>query len=191
MHLNIIRKQILRDKREEYFMSLYKPIHSSLGKYCIGITGNRYDSEDLMNDTVLSIYKNLDKIKNKEAFKAYAFKTARNLYKMSKRRNKFQAVYDEVEVRKMAAHIGNIERQTDFSIIYENILKFPEKTKEAMILFYISDLSNEQIREIQGGSLSGVKLRIKRGREKLIIKMRTQKGSNVNASHEKNFRHEK
>ena len=60
---------------------------------------------------------------------------------------------------------------TEFSLIYEKIMSLPQKTAETMILFHISDLSLEDIRSIQGGSLSGVKLRLKRGREKLLEKL--------------------
>ena len=39
--------------------------------------------------------------------------------------------------------------------------------RETVVLFDVSDLSLEEIRRIQGGTLSGVKMRLKRGRERL------------------------
>jgi predicted DNA-binding protein YlxM (UPF0122 family) len=41
----------------------------------------------------------------------------------------------------------------------------PEKVKETLLLFEVADLSLNEIRIIQGGSISGVKSRLKRGRE--------------------------
>jgi DNA-directed RNA polymerase specialized sigma24 family protein len=58
-------------------------------------------------------------------------------------------------------------------IIYNKILSLPDKMSEALILFHISDLSLEEIQKIQGGSLSGVKLRLKRGREKIMGMVKT------------------
>jgi len=50
----------------------------------------------------------------------------------------------------------------------------PVKMAEALILYHISDLSMGEIQKIQGGSLSGVKLRLKRGREKLLSLLNTK-----------------
>ncbi|NJO68929.1 MAG: hypothetical protein HC830_06245 [Bacteroidetes bacterium] len=68
----------------------------------------------------------------------------------------------------------NQEYLTDFGIVYTKILQLPQRMAEAIILFHISGLSLEEIRKIQGGSLSGVKLRIKRGREKLLSSLKTK-----------------
>jgi hypothetical protein len=39
--------------------------------------------------------------------------------------------------------------------------------RETVVLFEVSDFTLEEIHKVQGGSLSGVKLRLKRGRELL------------------------
>lgn len=48
--------------------------------------------------------------------------------------------------------------------------------KETVILFEISGLSLEEIKKIQGGTISGVKSRLKRGRETLEILMKPRNG---------------
>ncbi len=50
----------------------------------------------------------------------------------------------------------------------------PEKQREALALFEISGLSIEEVREIQGGSLSAVKMRLVRGREQLALLLRSR-----------------
>ena len=45
--------------------------------------------------------------------------------------------------------------------------KLPPKQKEALVLYEITGLTLKEIREIQGGTLSGVKSRLKRGRNSL------------------------
>ena len=49
---------------------------------------------------------------------------------------------------------------------------------KALTLFEISGLSLEEIREIQGGSLPGVKSRVQRGRKKLAEIMGVDDGKN-------------
>jgi RNA polymerase sigma factor (sigma-70 family) len=162
------------EKLEHYqFIELYEPVHKQLSKFCRAISGNKENAEDLMNDTILVVLENMNKMKDKTMFKSYLFSIASNLNKMRFRRSKFHADFDEKEVRKIIDNNYNPEYQTEFRIIYETILSLPQKMSETLILFHISDLTLEEIQEVQGGSLSGVKLRLKRGREKLLIKLNT------------------
>ena len=157
------------------FLRLYEPIHGQLTKYCRAVAGNVHDAEDLMHDTVLNTIENFQKIKDKSAFKAYLFSVASNLHKKKLRRNKFRAEFNENEVHALIDLSQDPEYATDFQIIYEKILALPQKVSEALILFHISGLRLEEIQKIQGGSLSGVKLRLKRGREKLLESLETNR----------------
>jgi RNA polymerase sigma-70 factor (ECF subfamily) len=155
------------------FLELYQPIHSQLTRYCRAISGNTEDAKDLMNDTLLNAFENFNMIRNKSAFKSYLFSIASNLNKKRIRRLKFVSRMNPNEVNCLCELTGNPEYITDFQIIYKEILLLPAKTAETLFLFYISDMSLQEIRKIQGGSLSGVKLRIKRGREKLLFVIKT------------------
>jgi len=123
----------------------------------------------------------MDRIKDPGAFKTYAFRVAGNLHKMKMRRKKFRAEFNEEEIQAMTGVSGNQETMADFNIIYETIHKLPAKTAEALVLFHISDQTLEDIQKIQGGSLSGVKLRLKRGREKLRAMLSTPKQAEIMA----------
>jgi len=154
-------------------MDLYTPVHPHLTRFCRAISGNIADAEDLMNDTVLAALEGLPKLKDELAFKSYIFSIASNLNRMRFRRKKFSAGFNEPELACIADTSGNPEYAVDFTLIYEKMLQLPPKTSEALVLFFISDMSLEEIQKIQGGSLSGVKLRIKRGREKLLQQLST------------------
>ena len=142
-------------------------------RLCRALSGNAVDAEDLLQDTVLNVLENFAKIKDKSAFKAYLFSVASNLYKMKIRRSKFRAGFNDKEVSRIVDLGQNQESLADFRIVYEKMLSLPQRTAEALILFHVSDLSLEDIQKIQGGSLSGVKLRLKRGREKLLSLLNT------------------
>jgi DNA-directed RNA polymerase specialized sigma24 family protein len=90
------------------------------------------------------------------------------LNKKKFRRKKFKAEFNEKELHQIIDLGKNPEQIVEFNMIYEKILQLPQKMSEALILFYINDLTLEDIQKIQGDSLSGVKQRIKRGREKLF-----------------------
>lgn len=162
--------------KKEYkieFISLYEPIHRQFCRFCRAISGNSFDAEDLIQDTILNVLESYNKIKDKSAFKSYMFSVASNLNKMRYRRLKFKASFNDDEIKQIVDFSQNHEYLTDFNIIYQKILSLPHKMAETLILFHISDLSLEEIQKIQGGSLSGVKLRLKRGREKILSMLNT------------------
>lgn len=84
------------------------------------------------------------------------------------RRKKFRAEFNEAELKHLVDSGKSPEAVAEFNLIYAKILQLPEKMSQALILFYINDLSLEEIQQIQGDSLSSVKQRLKRGREKLF-----------------------
>jgi RNA polymerase sigma-70 factor (ECF subfamily) len=155
------------------FLTLYGAVHEQLSRFCRAISGNTNDAEDLMNDVILNVLEDFSKIRDKSAFKSYVFSIASNLNKKKKRRRKFKADFNPSEINLIADISNDQEYLTDFKIIYELILALPERTSETMILFHISDLSIEEVQNIQGGSISGVKQRLKRGREKLLSQLKT------------------
>jgi RNA polymerase sigma factor (sigma-70 family) len=156
------------------FITLYEQVHNQLSKFCRAISGNLEDGEDLLQDTILNSLEGFNKIKDRNVFKSYLFSIASNLHKMKLRRLKFKAEFNDAEINQIIDFGQDQEYLTDFNIVYEMMLSLPEKMAEAIILYHISDLSIEEIKKIQGGSLSGVKLRLKRGREKLLSLLNTK-----------------
>jgi RNA polymerase sigma-70 factor (ECF subfamily) len=122
----------------------------------------------IVNDTVLTVFSQFEKIAKKESFKSYLFSTASNINKMRFRREKFKASFEVHELNQIIDGQQDQETLADFSIIYDKMMLLPQKYREALILFYISDLKIEEIQKIQGCSVSAVKQRLKRGRKKLL-----------------------
>lgn len=164
----------MEKKNNIEFLNHYEPVHNQLYKFCRAISGNTEDAEDLIQDTLLNVLERFDEIKNLSVFKSYVFSVASNLHKMKQRRNKFKATFNEEETNQIVDFGQNQEHITEFKIIYEKILSLPAKTSETLILYHISDLSIEEIRKIQGGSISAVKSRLQRGREKVLSLLNTK-----------------
>jgi RNA polymerase sigma-70 factor (ECF subfamily) len=139
--------------QQEEFMKLYEPIHEQLARYCRAISKIKEDAEDLMNETIMIAFQNFEKLKDSSAFKYYCFKIASNLAKHSARRNKVQYQPEELWPE-VAGSFTSPEMLIDYAIVYREIMRMPEKVREAIILYYISDQTYEDIQKIQGGSLS-------------------------------------
>ena len=150
------------------FMALYEPVHSRLSNYCRSMVRNRADAEDLLHDTVVAAYEQFGRLENPDRFAGYLFSIASNLFKKQLRKKKFSGKYDEKEALMLEDLTVDTETRADLSVVMQKMELLPGLQREALILFHISDLPMEEIRNIQGGSLSAVKQRIKRGRERLM-----------------------
>ena len=164
----------MNKKEKIEFLHYYGPIHDQLYKFCRAISGNTEDAEDLIQDTILNVFERFNTIKDLSVFKSYIFSVASNLHKMKLRRNKFKAAFNEEEMNQIIDIGQNQEHLTEFKLVYEKILSLPAKTSETLILYHISDLSIEEIQKIQGGSISAVKSRLQRGREKVLSLLKTK-----------------
>jgi RNA polymerase sigma-70 factor (ECF subfamily) len=150
------------------FMALYEPLHQRLSNYCRSMARNRADAGDLLNDTIIAAYEQFGQLEQQDRFAGYLFTIASNLFKKQLRRKKFRGKYDEKEALLMEDLSIDPETRAELSIVMQKMELLPGLQREALILFHISDLPLEEIQNIQGGSLSAVKQRIKRGRERLM-----------------------
>ncbi len=156
--------------KKEIFLSLLEPIWQNLSGYARALTGNTEDARDLVSDTLLTAFENFENLKDKDAFKSYLFTIVRRKYKRNKWRLRIFSSYDEYEdseVFNRASSDSLPDVKADVDLLYHAMQKLPDKQREALALFEISGFSLLEIQKVQGGTLSGVKTRLKRGRQKL------------------------
>jgi RNA polymerase sigma-70 factor, ECF subfamily len=157
----------LNPSKQEVFMELYTPLHAGFLKYCRSLTGNREDTLDLAGESILIAFGNLEKLRNQDSFKSYLYGIARRLRLHYYRRIRFRGVFDE-HLAEMLIDPGALpDSDHDAQVIYGLLDRLPPKQREAFVLFEISGFSLKEIRELQGGTLSGVSKRLQRGREQL------------------------
>lgn len=148
-------------------MALLEPCLARLSRYCHAMTADREEGKDLLSEAVLAAYEHFDSLRAPEAFTSYLFTTARRLYYRQSRRKKLWTVLGKAHESIADGRSNEAELRLDTEALDRALRKLPEKQREAVVLFEISGLTIEEIRQIQGGSLSGVKTRLVRGREKL------------------------
>ena len=148
-------------------MELLEPLRDKLFMYALALEKNPYEAEDLSGDTILACYEYFPKFRDYDGFKGYLFKTARNLFRRKKRRAKIFGAYEKTRENNIKSQDISPELPYDIEMLYKALADLPDKQNEAVVLFEISGFSLKEIQKIQGGTLSAVKSRIKRGREKL------------------------
>jgi len=147
----------LKYENQDEFISYYEHVKTQLSGLSRTLTRNNEEARDLVSDTILAAYENFD------------IAIATRIHRKQKA-NRTRLVE---ESRPCQENITSSDPMPDISydvkLLYEALDKLPARMKESIVLFEIEGFSIEEIRDLQGGTISGVKSRLKRGREKLRI----------------------
>lgn len=157
----------MKTEKQIEFMKLYEPVHNSFVRFCAAKAYGVLETEDLVNETILNAFANFEKLKEKKAFLSYLFSIACNIVNNVLRKKKIVNYTNEFDCQIEDKAQPTYETKSDIELLYRALNKLPDAQKEALILFEISGFSINEISEIQKTSISAVKQRLKRGREKL------------------------
>lgn len=152
--------------QQQRFLELYEPNHSKLLRYCESILKDPVDAKDLVSETVLVAYEQMDKLQKEASFNYFLFGIARNLIRRQQRRKKFWGIFNTEQAEKLPAQ-KSVELNDDVQLLYQALDKLSPEQKEALILFELSGYNIKEIAEIQNATISNVKARLARGRKKL------------------------
>lgn len=153
--------------KQKQFMELYEPLNDRLARFVYSMVWDREEARDVIGETVLAAYESFEKVRNHQAFLSYLFTIASRVWAKRAKRAQMVTSLSEVHTDYIADEASNIESKSELNEFYAALSTLPEKQREAVSLFEISGLSLNEIVQIQGGSLSGVKSRVARGREEL------------------------
>lgn len=176
MHSTPTAEAMPIETKRSRFESLVLPVWSSLARYCNMLSGEHERAKDLLSETMLLAYQHFEELRDEAAFKAYLFRIASRLDQAWNKRAKREVrlspeLTSELERTRLNSSGEEVERSLEVRELYAALETLPTRQREAVILFEISGLSLAEVQAIQGGSLSGVKSRITRGRETLAKKL--------------------
>ena len=155
------------DDQSEKFLVLYEPHRDSLWRFTRSLVRTHHEAEDVVSETVLQALEGFHRLRDEQAFVSFLFTIASRIVKRQRWRQRLFGEYNsqEIENRQHADPLPDV--QADVDILRQAMQRLPAKTHEAILLFEINGFSLEEIKKIQGGSLSGVKSRLARGRQQL------------------------
>lgn len=184
--MNVIENQLARlalkgDMRAfEELVDLYR---DKLFHMAYRMLNNRQESEDVVQDTFLRVYKNLDRFDDSLKFSTWIYRIATNLCidRLRKRRPTYSLDAESSEYEGLDGYsmIPSDNRTPESElilsdtqrIIHEAIASLPPKYKSVMILRYIHDMSLQEVGDILGMPVTTIKTRVHRGREFLRKKL--------------------
>src|SRR5260370_40305388 len=149
------------------FIETVTQIRPRLHRYCSRMTGSVLDGEDLVQDALFEAYRKLDQFDDRRPLAPWLFRIAHNRCIDFLRRRRARdvaeanaAVPDSVPAA-VPASVGirpGIERL---------VLMTPPKERACVLLKEVFDYSLEEISELVGSTIGGVKAALNLGRRKL------------------------
>jgi len=147
----------MTDARQREFLERLEPVYDRLSRYALAVTHDEMDGEDLVSATVLTAYEQFDKYSDEAPFLHFLVKIASRSHKRQRYRERNRVPYDETRATERHDTGPTPETAAEIRLVTEALQTLPGKMRETVVLFFVSDFSLEEIRQVQGGTLSGVK----------------------------------
>jgi RNA polymerase sigma factor (sigma-70 family) len=158
------------------FTILFNRYKKKIYNYVLKMTSDSMLAEDVVQNVFLKLYKNLDRIHNKERINFWLITTARNEmyshFRSVKRKvDDHQTDLEDVDI------VSPVSMEYEFDIreLKEMILKeldtLPEEQKEVFILKEYTGMNYKEIADVMNIDTELVKSRIYKTRQKLIKRL--------------------
>ena len=141
------------------------------------MTGNRQEAEDVVQETFLRVYRNLDRYDESHKFSTWIYRIATNLCidRLRKRRSVYSLDAESSDHEGLDGYsmLPGDDRTPESELVLsetqqmvrEAMETLPPKYKSVMVLRYLQDLSLQEISDVLNMPVTTVKTRVHRGRE--------------------------
>ena len=164
------RKKTQRD----IFWNLVQDHMRFLYSVAFRYVGNRYDAEDLVQETLYTAYDKFYQLRDSRKFKSWLFTILRNHY-LKLQRKKAHVQMDEFENGiDYLSQLESVSLQQDVASVYEKkieaetiqstLVKLPEKYKAVLVLYYMEDSSYQEIADMLAVPVGTVMSRLSRAK---------------------------
>jgi len=151
------------------YLDAYAPLRPALYRYCHRLTGNVWDGEDLMQDTLLRVFGYLGKIdRDLENPKAFFLRTATHLWIDQQRRQARDRAFRAVQDAPSDSGADAAERDLALHEAARSLLHgLAPRERAAVVLRDVLDLSADDTAVLLQTSVGAVKSALHRGRARL------------------------
>lgn len=165
--------------KQERFLRLFLPLQGRLEKFILVQVRNRETAKDIMSETLMLAFESFDSLKNDETFLSFLFTIAARVSSRRFKNSHRTADYSENYAEELVDSGISPDDAADVAILRSAIQQLPEMQREAIIMHEILDLPLDDVLKIQGGTLSGVKVRLMRARRQLAKMLTTPEGNDA------------
>lgn len=155
-----------RENDQAAFVSLVKDARDRVWGVCLGITGNRQDAEDAMQDAIATAWQGFDRFQGNARFSTWLYRIASNICKNKvSRRREYPDSEAGADQATNTTDIG--DRVADTDAVRWAVGQLSDEFREAIVLREVAGLAYKEIALQQGVNIQTVKTRIHRARKAL------------------------
>ncbi len=150
---------------QETFTKLYQEYSPGIRKLCLGYTGDTDLADDLLQESFIAIWNNLDKFRGDSKWSTWIYRIAVNTCLTHLRKNKNKTVsIDELHLENIKEEISHKEQEVQ--LLYKCISQLAE-TDRLIISLVLDDKSYEEISLFTEISENTLRVRIHRIKKQL------------------------
>ncbi|TIQ14796.1 MAG: sigma-70 family RNA polymerase sigma factor [Mesorhizobium sp.] len=157
----------LFDVRYAAFLETVAYLSGRLHRYCARMTGSTLDAEDVMQEALFEAYRKIEKLDDTSALRPWLFRIAHNrcidFLRNRQVRERAEAGFVEEEIILPVEPAGRGAARA----IERLVIHLPPKERACVLLKDVFDYSLEEIADLVGSTVGGVKAALSRGRSKL------------------------
>jgi RNA polymerase sigma-70 factor (ECF subfamily) len=146
---------------------------STLFKVCLGYSTSVEDAQDLLQEVLINIWKNLDSFQEKSALKTWLYRIAVNTCLMKLRKKTVPTIaFNKDDFDWMQYNPSSSMDNETFEILHQLIQDLPEQDK-SITLLYLEGLSHKEIADVTGITANYVGVKINRIKQTLSQKIKS------------------
>jgi len=154
------------------FGLLVERYEEKLKRYARKFLMGSEDTEDLVQDVFLHTYENIQGVDTERKFSSWIYRIAHNTFvnALRKRENYRKGFlhFDTILPALRAKETADDEtiRSEEKALVERTLDSIDQKYREVLVLYYVEELSYEEIADVLGIPIATVGVRLKRGRER-------------------------
>lgn len=150
---------------EQAFVCLRTHYEPRIRRFVTCMIASEADVEDIVQDTFVALYKNLERISPPEKLRPFLFRVARNLcYDLLRRYYRHNTIALEDCEYRLASLRQSPEEQSHWTVLYDQVRAaiecLPDAQRETLVLYIEEELSQAEIAEITQTEIGTVKSRL-------------------------------
>jgi RNA polymerase sigma-70 factor (ECF subfamily) len=152
------------------FTKIYNQYKDKVYRICLGYTNNEDEAKDILQETFINVWQNLDSFRNEANIGTWIYRIASNKCLRSLENKKRQQKLNHSIVQEQDSQPKNFQGQK-IEFLRKIIRQLPE-LERIIITLAMEDVKQEEIAEIVGLSHANVRVKTHRIKQKLLKKFK-------------------
>ena len=164
--MNKLEKKLINGDKET-FIQLIRPLEKKLYVIAKSKIDSEEDVKDVIQETLLSGYKNINKLNTIENFEAWIIMILLNncnKYYKSKKHITLVSLHENEEVADLDNEYSKIDKSIEF---YEYLNQLDDEEKTLFILYYSEEMTTKKIADVTNQNENTIKTKLRRCRQKI------------------------